>query len=166
MRLSNTPAVLFALAAYVSSWLLSDLLLNGEGTGTIGTIFGLGFAVLSPLIAGLAAGFAYRSATPPHALLAFSVAAGWVLLSCLRSAAGLDHADAPKSLYFSVARGAFDAVLFGVGCALGVRVRGHRHAAYHGAAADRATAPSVRRLVVFGIETWALRSTVGGGPGS
>jgi len=39
-------------------------------------------------------------------------------------------------------------------------------AAQQGAAADRATARSVRRLVVFGIETWALQSTAGGGPGS
>jgi hypothetical protein len=39
-------------------------------------------------------------------------------------------------------------------------------AAQQGAAADRATASSDQRLVVSGIVTWALRSAVGGGPGS
>jgi hypothetical protein len=39
-------------------------------------------------------------------------------------------------------------------------------AAQQGAEAELATANSVRRLVVFGNATWALRSAVGGGPGS
>jgi hypothetical protein len=44
--------------------------------------------------------------------------------------------------------------------------RGTPHAAQQGAAADRATASSVRRFVVFGNVTRALRSTAGGRPGS
>jgi len=48
----------------------------------------------------------------------------------------------------------------------GPRSRSRRRAAQQGAAADRATASSDRRLVVFGIETWALRTSCGGGPGS
>jgi hypothetical protein len=38
-------------------------------------------------------------------------------------------------------------------------------AASQGAEADRAIARSNRFMLVFGIETWALRATPGGGPG-